>query len=61
MTETEELAKLRGENSVLLCLLTKCANALRDVEPGDTHEAECMGDLIHAIDNVLNPEGDVLL
>ena len=41
---------------MLLCLLTKCANALRDVEPGDTHEAECLGDLIVAVDNVLNPE-----
>ena len=35
--------------------------ALRDVEPGDTHEAECLGDLIVAIDNVLNPESEVLL
>lgn len=61
MTETEELSKLRGENAVLLCLLGKCANVLRDLEPGDTHEAECLGDLIHAIDNVLNPDGEVLL
>ena len=46
----------QGEKAVLLCLLTKCANALRDVEPGDTHEAECLGDLIVAVDNVLNPQ-----
>lgn len=51
----------QGEKSVLLCLLTKCANTLRDVEPGDTHEAECLGDLIAAVDNVLTPEGEVLL
>lgn len=46
----------QGEKAVLLCLLGKCANALRDVEPGDTHEAECLGDLIQAIDSVIAPE-----
>ena len=46
----------QGEKAVLLCLLTKCANALRDVEPGDTHEAECLGDLILVVDLVLTPE-----
>ena len=51
----------QGEKAVLLCLLGKCANALRDVEPGDTHEAECLGDLILAVDLVLTPESEVLL
>ena len=61
MKETEELAKLRGENAVLLCLLGKCADRMASVNPIDSHDAEQLEDLIQAVDNVLNPEGEVLL
>jgi len=51
MTETEELAKLRGENAVLLCLLNECAGVIQTLDPESESEADMLGRLLAEIDS----------
>ena len=49
------IEELRGENAVLLGLLTDCAAVLRTIDPDDSDEADKLADLLGAIDRVQAP------
>lgn len=51
----QEIEQLRGENAVLLGLLTDCAAVLRTIDPDDSDEAENLADLLGAIDGAIEP------
>lgn len=62
MTETEELAKLRGENAVLLQMLNECAGVIQTIDPESDSEADMLGRLLAEIDSAQGEEkkGDLL-
>ena len=47
----DELARLRGENTVLRKLLGECAAVLATLDEDDSDEAEKLAELIEAINN----------
>jgi len=49
----DELARLRGENTVLRKLLGECAAVLATLDEDDSDEAETLADLLVAIDVAL--------
>jgi len=51
-----EVKQMRGENAVLLGLLTDCAAVLRTIEADDTDEAEKLRHLLAAIDRAHDPQ-----
>lgn len=48
-------ADMKGENVVLLGLLTDCAAVLRTIDPDDSDEAEKLAELLGAIDRAQAP------
>ena len=61
--QAEEVGLLRGENAVLMGLLTDCAAVVRVVEADDTSESDALAELLRAIDHALSPsrhKGDLL-
>lgn len=50
-----EIARLNGENAVLLGLLTDCAAVIRTVDPEDADEGEKLRALLEAIDRAQEP------
>jgi len=50
-----EIERLRGENAVLLGLLSDCTAVLRTIEGEDSDEAEKLRDLLTSIDRAHAP------
>jgi hypothetical protein len=51
----QEIERLRGENAVLLGLLTDCAAVVRTIDADDSDEAEKLDELLGAIDRAQEP------